>query len=221
PALPKIFHGRDSELEIILDLLLGDSARAAILGPGGMGKTTLAMAILHHPAIIEKYPLRHFISCESANTDSDLIRTVGVHFGIEPTPHLSKIIVRHLQKCGPCILVLDNLETPWEPLEFREQVEEFLSLMADTATLALLITMRGAERPAKVKWSRPFLPALRPLSSLATRQIFIDIADEPDAGDARALDELLELSGSLPLAASLMANIASFEGYSATVSRWR
>jgi hypothetical protein len=81
--------------------------------------------------------------------------------------------------------------------------------------------MRGAERPAKVKWSRPFLPPLEPLSSSASRQIFVDIADEPGLGEELALHDLLELSDSLPLAVNLMANIAAVEGYSATRSRWQ
>ncbi|KAF7332859.1 NB-ARC domain-containing protein [Mycena venus] len=81
--------------------------------------------------------------------------------------------------------------------------------------------MRGAERPGKVKWSRPFLPPLEPLSLSASRQIFLYVADEPEAVEELALDELLDLSGSLPLAVSLMANIASFEGYSETLSRWQ
>jgi hypothetical protein len=80
--------------------------------------------------------------------------------------------------------------------------------------------MRGAERPGKVKWNRPFLPPLEPLSLCASRQIFIEVADEPDSDEKSALDDLLDLSGSLPLAVSLMANIASFEGYSGALARW-
>ncbi len=37
--------------------------------------------------------------------------------------------------------------------------------------------MRGAERPAKVAWTHPFLPALKPLEQDAARQTFLDIAD--------------------------------------------
>jgi hypothetical protein len=40
------------------------------------------------------------------------------------------------------------------------------------------------------------------------------------AGDETALEELIELTGNLPLAVALMANIASFEGYPGAVSRW-
>ncbi|KAJ7805480.1 P-loop containing nucleoside triphosphate hydrolase protein, partial [Mycena leptocephala] len=215
------FHGRDSELKHLIDSLLCDPPRAAILGPGGMGKTTLAMAALHHPAVMEKYNLSHFISCESANTLEDLVTIIGSHLGLDPSNLLSKVIAQHLGGCGPCLIVLDNFETPWEPIESQGQVEEFLSLLADIPTLALLLTMRGAERPGKLKWTRPFLPPLEPLSPSASRQIFVEVADEPCAEEESVLGDLLDLSGSLPLAVSLMANIASFEGYSTTLARWQ
>ncbi|KAJ7838257.1 hypothetical protein B0H13DRAFT_2367628 [Mycena leptocephala] len=76
PASPQIFHGRESELRDLVDTLLADAARVAILGPGGIGKTTLAMAALHHSTIMDKYYLRHFISCESANTGDDLVNKI-------------------------------------------------------------------------------------------------------------------------------------------------
>jgi predicted AAA+ superfamily ATPase len=79
PASPKIFHGRENELKDLITILLTDPARITILGPGGMGKTTLAMAALHHPAIVEKYNAIHFISCESANSCSDLEHCMKQH----------------------------------------------------------------------------------------------------------------------------------------------
>jgi hypothetical protein len=81
--------------------------------------------------------------------------------------------------------------------------------------------MRGAERPASIKWSRPFLPQLKPLAAIAARAIFVDIADEPTAPQEEvALHGLLEATGNVPLAISLMASVASSEGYAVTLSRW-
>jgi hypothetical protein len=106
-----------------------------------MGKTTLAMAALHHPAILEKYNVKHFISSESATTCADLVTNIGLHLGLETSSQLSRAIIRHLEQSGPCLVVLDNFETPWEPLESRAQVEEFLSRLADISSLALLVSL--------------------------------------------------------------------------------
>ncbi|KAF8217702.1 P-loop containing nucleoside triphosphate hydrolase protein, partial [Mycena galopus ATCC 62051] len=221
PPLPKFFHGRESELAQIVKTLQKQPAHLAILGPGGMGKTTLAVAALHHPDIISKYEQRHFISCESAFGNSQLVDIIAAHLGLEPSKHLSTAIVGHFINCGTTLLVLDNLETSWEDVESRVEVEDLLALLSGVPQLALLITMRGAERPARVKWTRTFLPPLEPLHSSASRQTFIEIADvPPNAEEGSDLEELLRLSGNLPLAVSLMAAVASYEGYSNTLHRW-
>ncbi|KAF7328371.1 hypothetical protein MVEN_02552700 [Mycena venus] len=49
PPRPKIFHGRNSEVNHIVNIFNQESPRIAILGAGGMGKTCLARAVLHHP----------------------------------------------------------------------------------------------------------------------------------------------------------------------------
>ncbi|KAJ6555196.1 hypothetical protein DFH09DRAFT_923996, partial [Mycena vulgaris] len=207
PPQPKIFHGRDSELRNIVASLLPGPANVAILGAGGIGKTTLSIATLHDQGVVAAYRHRHFVSCESAHSYTALMISISAHLEIEPSRHLAQDIVSI---------------SPSGILRFwRAEVEEFLSLLTDVPHLALLITMRGAEHPAKVKWSRPFLPALEPYTIFATRATFVDIADEPcDEEEEEALTELISLTGSLPLAVSLMASVASFEGYSAALVRW-
>jgi Cdc6-like AAA superfamily ATPase len=69
PSQPKIFHGQDSELSHILQLFSQGTPKIAILGAGGMGKTSLARAVLHHTEITEKYNQQQFfIACDSAAT---------------------------------------------------------------------------------------------------------------------------------------------------------
>ncbi|KAJ7793759.1 hypothetical protein B0H14DRAFT_2622513 [Mycena olivaceomarginata] len=64
PSKPKIFYGRQSELDNIMKMLTSNQQlpRIAILGGGGMGKTSLAKAALHHPESSRKFEHRFFIS---------------------------------------------------------------------------------------------------------------------------------------------------------------
>ncbi|KAJ6619277.1 P-loop containing nucleoside triphosphate hydrolase protein [Mycena sp. CBHHK59/15] len=218
PPFPQIFHGRDSELQMIVNSLMQEPARIAILGSGGMGKTSLASAALHHDDVVVKYPYRYFVPCHSTATCADLIATIAAHIGLEKGA-THKSIFRHFAYAPASLLVLDNFETPWEPMEHRAKVEEFLSYLADVSHLAILITIRGAERPGKVKWTRPFLRALDPLSDDAALQTFVDLAE--DFHDENDVRQLLELTGNLPLAINLIASVVAYEGCDTTLARWR
>jgi hypothetical protein len=60
---------------------------------------------------------------------------------------------------------------------------------------------------------------LEPLSNVAARQTFIEVADH--GHDDVSIRELLELTGNLPLAVSLIASVAGSEGCSQALSRWK
>ncbi|KAJ7737729.1 hypothetical protein B0H16DRAFT_1762207 [Mycena metata] len=179
PAEPKIFHGRESELADILKHFEQSTPRMAILGAGGIGKTSLAQAALHHEEIVIKYQEnRLFVACDTVASKVELVGLIGAHLGIKSGNDLTQAVLYHLSEGSPTLLILDNLETVWEPAHSRKEVEEFLSLLTDIASLALMITMRGAERPSKVQWTRPFLLPLEPLTQEAARKVFIDIAED-------------------------------------------
>ncbi|KAJ7268546.1 hypothetical protein C8J57DRAFT_1717249 [Mycena rebaudengoi] len=219
PPRPQIFNGRESELQDVVNILMQDSAHIAILGMGGMGKTSLATAALHNPQVEAKYSHRYFVPCHSSPTCTELAATIADHIGLEKGSNMAKKVAHYFAHAPPSLLVLDNLETPWEALSARSEVEEFLSLLTDAPHLGLMITLRGAEHPSKVKWTRPFLAPLKPLSNVAARQTFIEVADE--GHDDASIKELLELTGNLPLAVSLIASVASSEGCAKALSRWK
>jgi len=57
PMKPEIFHGRDNLVEGIAQLLLQEkTSRVCILGPGGMGKTSVSLAVVELPLIKERFP---------------------------------------------------------------------------------------------------------------------------------------------------------------------
>ncbi|KAJ6545810.1 P-loop containing nucleoside triphosphate hydrolase protein [Mycena vulgaris] len=219
PSEPKIFHGREVELADILKLFMQETPRIAILGAGGMGKTSLAKAVLHHPAVTGKYAQhRFFIACDSTSTKDELVILIGAHLGLKPTKNLAKVILHHFTTNPACLLILDNLETLWDPAEIRRDIEEFLSLVTDIKHLGLIITMRGTERPASVRWTRPFLPALKRLTQDAAHQTFIDIAD--DCHNSDDIDKVLLLTDNMPLAIDLIAHLVESEGCSNVLTRW-
>ncbi|KAJ7155168.1 P-loop containing nucleoside triphosphate hydrolase protein, partial [Mycena filopes] len=218
PARPQIFHGRETEVTNIVDCLVAGPACIAILGPGGVGKTALALAVIHHPQTSAVYEHVYFISCQSCATCSDLTANIVSHLPLERTGNPRSIIQHLSYNPVPVLFVLDNLETTWEEQHSRSDVEDLLSLLTEVPKLTLMITMRGAERPGKVQWSRPFLQALSPLKASATLEMFHEIAGEDH--DPASIHELLQLTGNLPLAVSLMANVVASEGCGPTLSRW-
>ncbi|KAJ6511837.1 P-loop containing nucleoside triphosphate hydrolase protein [Mycena vulgaris] len=219
PAKPKIFHGRDRDLQEILKILSQKSAaRIAILGAGGMGKTSLAKAVIHHPEITATFEHLFFIACDAASTSVEITALIGAHLGLKPGKDLTQKVVQSFAKQPPCLLVLDNLDTAWEPIDSRRKVEELLSLLSNLPHLALMITMRGTERPAKVRWTRPFLRPLQPLSQEAAYQTFMDIAD--DFHDPKEINKVLLLTDNMPLAVDLIAHLVDYEGCGNILARW-
>ncbi|KAJ7301114.1 P-loop containing nucleoside triphosphate hydrolase protein [Mycena albidolilacea] len=219
PSEPKIFHGRESEISDILALFDMGTPRIAILGGGGMGKTSLARALLHHPKIIMTYGQnRFFVSCNSVSTEPELVALIGAHLGLKQGIDLTRPVLRHFSNSPPSLLILDELETLWEQVESHSEIEELLALLTSVDHLALIITMRGAERPAKVRWTRPFLTSLQPLNQEAARLTFTDIADSGHS--LEAVNRILSLADNMPLAISLLAHLADSEGCEHVLSRW-
>ncbi|KAJ7302385.1 hypothetical protein DFH08DRAFT_826711 [Mycena albidolilacea] len=218
PSKPKIFHGRESDLDKIMKMLSQQSPRIAILGGGGMGKTSLATAVLHHPDTSAIFKHRFFVSAESATTSIELATLIGLHVGLNPGQDLTKPVIQYFSRKPSCLLILDNLETVWEPIKSRSGIEEFLNLLTEVEHLALIITMRGAERPAKVQWTYPLLLPLQPLSNDAAHQTFMDITDNAYA--IEDTNQLLQFTDNMPLAVDLIAHLVDYEGLSNVLTRW-
>ncbi|KAJ7042274.1 hypothetical protein C8F04DRAFT_946139 [Mycena alexandri] len=219
PAEPKIFHGRNLELADILELFRQGTPRIAILGAGGMGKTSLARFVVHHQELTTKYHGNwFFVVCDTVSSKPELAGLIGAHLGLEPGKDLTRAVLKHFSGGPPTLLILDNFETVWEATKSRKEIEEFLSLLTDINSLALVITMRGAERPSKVQWTRPFLLPLAPLAQDAARKMFMDIAD--DKHSLEEVDQVLGLTDNMPLSISPLAHLVDVEGCPQILSRW-
>ncbi|KAJ7841727.1 hypothetical protein B0H14DRAFT_3869093 [Mycena olivaceomarginata] len=222
PASPKIFYGRDQEITNITNLIIHSKpARIAICGAEGLGKTAIALAASHSPEISQMFGARrYFFECDGARDYKQLLAVIALQLGLEGTGR--KHVIRHLTALAaeqtPVLVVLDALDRAWKPHDNRTDLEDFLSLLADIQHLTLIAIVRGGELPRQVKWTRPFLPMLQPLSRTAARATFLDISDVgPEDPD---LEALLDLTENHPASITHMALLASFEGCASLLLRW-
>jgi len=130
PPKPSIFYGREEVIDkIVKSIVMQDSANIAVLGPGGVGKTSLSLIILHHLSIIECFgPNRWFIQCEGSFTPQGLVSAIASRLDLSGDMLFERIIL--FFETQRTILVLDNFESPWETLETRSQIEAMLARLA-------------------------------------------------------------------------------------------
>jgi len=203
PANPAVFYGREELMASIVRLLLLDkTSHIPLLGPGGIGKTSVAAAIVNHDEVKAKFENRRmFVSCEGLTSAQGVIQALAVLLHVEPDGDIRQAVFQYLLYQSNVLLILDNLESAWDSPD-RLQVEQLLAKLADLPSLSLIITMRGAIRPASVAWAETCADPLEPLSPTSARQIWDRIARNEDD----ALDRLLATLDGLPLAIHLMAH---------------
>ncbi|KLO15015.1 hypothetical protein SCHPADRAFT_282676 [Schizopora paradoxa] len=221
PPPPSMFFGRQQIAEELISMLLasegGEGARVAVLGAGGIGKTTLSLFALHDGLVGKRFGTqRYFVRCDAVNSADGLWSAIAISMGISGGNLQNRISSVLNDSTHPSLLVLDNFETPWEPAISRESVEDVLKHLAAIEKLSLILTLRGSERPLGPKWTRPFLPPLQPLDQDSAHSLFRALSDADDADVAGLLRNL----DNVPLAITLMANLAQYEGTKALLKRW-
>ncbi|KAF7354830.1 hypothetical protein MSAN_01397400 [Mycena sanguinolenta] len=229
--MPQIFYGRESELSELSNLFSQPSqAHAVLLGQGGVGKSSLALALLHQPEIKRQFRHRRlFINCKSAKRSFDLLSRLGsalsdVAADAESSSYKENVFASLRNSPVRCLIVFDDLDDAWDSSSTKLEVEELLTDLSSIPTVSLLLTLRGTQRPRGPVYSKPY-PApfgLGPLSPEASRQTFFAISDVPeDDADAPLVDVLLHMVGFLPLAITLLAQLAQYEPLQFLMDRYR
>jgi tetratricopeptide (TPR) repeat protein len=206
PAPTRLF-GRDELFEQLSQLLLHTPSARLLLGGGpGIGKSALSLALLHDKRISARYGhRRYFARCDAATGKDLLTAELSKALGISPGPD-KEARTRQALAEAPALLVVDNAETPWQG--DQHGAEEWLDYLHSLPGLALVVTIRGQERPLDIPWHAS--PILTPLDNDNAKAVFLEIAGRHLAQDP-LLDTIVAPLGGLPLALSLMAHQAQGE----------
>jgi tetratricopeptide (TPR) repeat protein len=169
-----------------------------------MGKTTLALSVLHADSVKQRYPRRFFVSCEAVTSVNLLLSEIADVLHIPASKRdaaLYDTILHFLSEEQRTLVCFDNFETPWAVAESHQKFEEVLEQLDKIPTLSILVTMRGTQRPSSIQWSRPLFTPLSALSFDHMKEIYTNIAEQCDTFAELLLREV----GGVPLAATLLA----------------
>jgi len=217
PLKPGVFHGRDDLVNEIAQLLVKkETAHVCLLGPGGMGKTSVSLAVVELPLIKERFlgGNRVWVPCIEATSATLLLEILYIQLQVpgDKQVTLEKIISHLNNSKQPCLILLDNFETPWNApaIGTQKQIEDTLRRLAELNHIAILITMRGRIPPCNgpIKWESR---SIQPADEEACFRIYHD--NNPSSKGDPDVGRLLAVLGYMPFAVTLMAKLG-IEGMS-------
>lgn len=195
PSLLTRFVGRDAQLSQFAALLQTERW-ITLVGPGGMGKTRLAIQAAQQQSLHDLY----FISLIELQSPSQLLAVIAevVRLPLSASQDLFETLVGFLAD-RPTLLVLDNAEH----LERTELASLCQRLLERLPQLRLLVTSRQVlGGGGEYRFALPTLPIMHEAVPL-----FLDRARRwaPDFANSDEVARLCELLEGIPLAIELCA----------------
>ncbi|KAF7978282.1 hypothetical protein HWV62_1132 [Athelia sp. TMB] len=223
---PKLFYGRDELVKELAELCSGsEQQNIAILGAGGLGKTSTALHVLHHADVIKKYDEhRFFVACDGVTTvDALALRILQIMQAPAPANKNPVDALRSaLSVSSQTLLLLDNFESIWDAHRDHAAIRGLLETISSVTATTLMITMRAANPPPGVQWT--WRSTLSTLSPEAAKDVFLAINPAFCRGlssDDEILDHVLNELDCVPLAIHLFAQVSLGSSPDSSLKQWR